>query len=505
MLLERVRAGERVESYETVAHAQGRRRIDIALTVSPIRDERGEVTGVSTIARDITEQKAAERAARRERAPLRADQRPGRDLRLRRLLQAAQRRLGADAGLDPEPSCFAKPFIEIVHPEDREAVETEVARLAAAARPRPSSRSGSRTERRALAVDGMVGVAGLPTPALFYCVGREITERMEAERALAAERRQFADAQQIARVGSWELDLDDRRAQLVGAALPQPRLRARGGPPPSLEELIERDPPRGPRARARAAGPPARGARRELRLRLPGGPRRRPRCGRSRSRAGRWSTTTARRRLIGTSRDVTAERDAERLKDEFFGLVSHELRTPLTSIIGYTELLAEIEAENLSDQGRRFVEVDRAQLAPRAQPRRRPAAADQDHRGHVRDRARARPTSPRSRRAPLEAAPRSPSRPGSSSRSSLEARRSIDGDPHRLAPGGREPGLERDQVHAARRRGARCASRRGPSSTELEVADTGIGIDEEDLGRLFDRMYRAGEAERRHIQGTGWA
>ena len=37
----------------------------------------------------------------------------------------------------------------------------------------------------------------------------------------------------------------------------------------------------------------------------------------------------------------------------------------------------------------------------------------------------------------------------------------------------------------------------------LEVSDTGIGIEEEDLGRLFDRMYRADEAERRHIQGTG--
>ena len=61
--------------------------------------------------------------------------------------------------------------------------------------------------------------------------------------------------------------------------------------------------------------------------------------------------------MMGTSRDVTAERDAERLKEDFFGLVSHELRTPLTSIIGYTELLVEIEAENLSEQGRRFVEV----------------------------------------------------------------------------------------------------------------------------------------------------
>jgi signal transduction histidine kinase/CHASE3 domain sensor protein len=43
--------------------------------------------------------------------------------------------------------------------------------------------------------------------------------------------------------------------------------------------------------------------------------------------------------------DVTSEREAERMKDEFFALVSHELRTPLTSIAGYVELLRD-EADN---------------------------------------------------------------------------------------------------------------------------------------------------------------
>ncbi len=37
--------------------------------------------------------------------------------------------------------------------------------------------------------------------------------------------------------------------------------------------------------------------------------------------------------------DVTREREADRLKSEFISVVSHELRTPLTSILGYTELL----------------------------------------------------------------------------------------------------------------------------------------------------------------------
>jgi signal transduction histidine kinase len=48
-------------------------------------------------------------------------------------------------------------------------------------------------------------------------------------------------------------------------------------------------------------------------------------------------------------RDVTAEREAERLKDEFFALVSHELRTPLTSILGYVDLLLEGEADRPED------------------------------------------------------------------------------------------------------------------------------------------------------------
>jgi two-component system cell cycle sensor histidine kinase/response regulator CckA len=52
-----------------------------------------------------------------------------------------------------------------------------------------------------------------------------------------------------------------------------------------------------------------------------------------------------------------AEREAERFKEEFFMLVSHELRTPLTSILGYLDLLAEDERENLSERGMRSLEV----------------------------------------------------------------------------------------------------------------------------------------------------
>jgi signal transduction histidine kinase len=62
-----------------------------------------------------------------------------------------------------------------------------------------------------------------------------------------------------------------------------------------------------------------------------------------------------------TRRDLAAQnerlRELDRLKDEFIALVSHELRTPLTSIRGYTELLLDGEAGELTDDQRQFLAV----------------------------------------------------------------------------------------------------------------------------------------------------
>ena len=49
---------------------------------------------------------------------------------------------------------------------------------------------------------------------------------------------------------------------------------------------------------------------------------------------------------ISLLRDVTRERQVDRLKSEFISTAAHELRTPLTSILGFTEIL-----RNLADEG----------------------------------------------------------------------------------------------------------------------------------------------------------
>jgi len=59
-ILARLRAGERVEHFETVRRHKDGRLIDVSLTISPVRDAQGKIVAASKIARDISERKRAE-------------------------------------------------------------------------------------------------------------------------------------------------------------------------------------------------------------------------------------------------------------------------------------------------------------------------------------------------------------------------------------------------------------------------------------------------------------
>ncbi|HEX4679707.1 MAG TPA: ATP-binding protein [Gaiellaceae bacterium] len=60
---------------------------------------------------------------------------------------------------------------------------------------------------------------------------------------------------------------------------------------------------------------------------------------------------------LWTLREVTQERELDRLKDEFVATVSHELRTPLTSMMGFLEMIREGEAGDLNDEQKRFLAI----------------------------------------------------------------------------------------------------------------------------------------------------
>jgi PAS domain S-box-containing protein len=63
-ILERIERGEIVEHLETVRKRKDGQLIDVSITVSPIKDAAGKVTGASKIARDITEQNNLEQQLR---------------------------------------------------------------------------------------------------------------------------------------------------------------------------------------------------------------------------------------------------------------------------------------------------------------------------------------------------------------------------------------------------------------------------------------------------------
>jgi PAS domain S-box-containing protein len=59
-IIARIRRGERIDHYETRRRRKDGTLIDLSLTVSPVKNEKGEVVGASKIARDITDRKRAE-------------------------------------------------------------------------------------------------------------------------------------------------------------------------------------------------------------------------------------------------------------------------------------------------------------------------------------------------------------------------------------------------------------------------------------------------------------
>ena len=69
-ILEKIRSGISIRHYETVRRCSDGRLIDVSVTVSPLKNQQGEIIGASKIARDITERKKSEEELRKYREQL---------------------------------------------------------------------------------------------------------------------------------------------------------------------------------------------------------------------------------------------------------------------------------------------------------------------------------------------------------------------------------------------------------------------------------------------------
>jgi PAS domain S-box-containing protein len=65
LLLERLKNGETLDSFDTIRRRKDGVEIDVAITISPIRNASGAIVGASKAARDITDRKRAEEALAR--------------------------------------------------------------------------------------------------------------------------------------------------------------------------------------------------------------------------------------------------------------------------------------------------------------------------------------------------------------------------------------------------------------------------------------------------------
>jgi signal transduction histidine kinase len=214
-----------------------------------------------------------------------------------------------------------------------------------------------------------------------------------------------------------------------------------------------------------------------------------------RERVARAEAESAHRRLAEQNQQLL---ETDRLKDEFVALISHDLRTPLTSIMGYLELLGD---GRLTDDQRSYLEiVDRnadrlLRLVNDLLFVARLEAGQLELRPSELDLAAI------VRQSVSEAEPRAAAK-GIALSCTADGVAAVQADKGRIfqlldnlvsnaikfTPEGGDV-----EVSVARVNG----------TVQLEVADTGIGIDANELHQLFERFFRASTAAQRQIPGTG--
>ena len=534
-LLEQVRRGERVEAYETTRSTKEGRRIHVSLSISPVLDAAGNVVAVSSIARDVTESKRAERqlqaateTAEGANSALRESEErfrgafdgasigmalvspDGRFLEVNRALCGI---LGY-----AEDELLSKTFQDLTYPDDLETDREQAQQLLA------NEITTYQVEKRFLCNDGRVAWVRVTVslvhdaegdPLYFVFQMQDITPYKAAGAALReAEARYRTLVEQIPAVVYVDA------ADALGSPLyVSPRVETLLGYAPD-EWLADADlwierihPDDRERVLAGTARANESGELLSLEYRCLARDDRevwvhdevtlvRDEHGAPQYWQGFMVDITDRKRA---EEDLRAAKDAaeeaSRLKSAFLRMATHELRTPLTIVSGYVELLSSSTAARLTPEEREFFDI--AQAGTKTLSRLVDDLLDlaRIEAGRLDLAIRAVDVGDAIKRVHRMVSVQATAK-GIDSAVTVEPNLPlIAADPDRLTQillnlvGNAVKFTEQGHVHST--------VRRVGEGVEISVADTGIGIAPEAQAAIFDEFRQADASTTRRFGGTG--
>jgi PAS domain S-box-containing protein len=321
-----------------------------------VRDPQGTILYYDGSLVDITEQRRSEEALRASEARYRAlvESSPDgigihQDGRIVFINPAGARLLGAQ---NPD-ELVGKPIEDIIHPDYREVVRERIRRSLAEGQPAPP------LMEKFIRLDGStidVEVTAVPImwegrPAM-QVVFRDITERKRMEEELKASEERYRDLFENANDGIYILD---RAGRIVSFNRKAEEITGY-----TVEEVRGQSytlflPP----------GPERKKARRAFLKNMRGQPDKTELT--IIRKDGREVILELSTRPIwqggqivgiqGIGRDITERKELERLKSDFISTVSHELRTPLTSIKGYVDLVLAGDVGPLTPEQKEFLTI----------------------------------------------------------------------------------------------------------------------------------------------------
>jgi len=213
-ILARLRAGERIEHFETVRVTKTGKRVNVSLSISPIRDSSGKIAGFSKIARDITDRKLAEQELARVNQRLHLAIESGSagvwDYDVKSGKHVWSGKAQAQLGLTPqETSGSPEEFWAAVHADDRERLQRalQVARDTHeefADDFRVVWRDGTTHWLRSR---GRCYYAADGEPERMLGISIDITESKQAEQSLRDSEQRLRLANQVGRMYAYDWDV----------------------------------------------------------------------------------------------------------------------------------------------------------------------------------------------------------------------------------------------------------------------------------------------------------